>query len=199
MPDCPGAAVPSRGLSERCLPPRRPRRREGISAVRRSRSRSIEGAFSRTMASSAHESGSRARAFSSRDSRSSGVRARRPIRCVTSPNLARMRAAVAAPSVRPSRLKSSAGCAACGATGGGGAGLGRALFIWRGGGSLRLTTASRVSAFQSKLRSGCVCSSASRTSVSSTRLPTLRLPGDRNRYSTLGRCAPTPGRPVCIT
>jgi len=189
MPDCPASAAPSRGLSERCRPPRLPRRLDGISAVKWSNSRSIEAALSRTIASSAHESGSRARALSSRDVRSSGVRARRPIRCVTSANLPRMRAAVAAPSVRPSRLKSSGSGAACGGTGGGDTGLGRALFIicrW-GGGSLRLTTASRVSAFQSKLRSGCVCSRASRTSVSSTRLPTLRLPGDRNRYSTRGR------------
>jgi hypothetical protein len=200
MPDAPDPAG-WRGGSFLWRPPRRPRRLEGSSADRASSSESMVNACARTAASSDQPSGLSALALSSSASRSSGVRARRAIRWLTSLNLPRIRAADTAPNVLPSRDGSSAGTGGGGDAGGGPWGrCGLLPFCGRGdGGSARVTTASRESAFQSKLRSGWVCSSASLTSASKALRPTLRLPGDRKMYSTRGRGGPDPGRPLCMT
>jgi len=79
-------------------------------------------------------------------------------------------------------------------------GRGRAARCGRPGcGSGRVTTASRVMLFQSKLRSGWVCSRASMTSASSGLRPTARLEGDRNTYNTRVRGDPFEGRATCMT
>ena len=200
MPDAPDPAC-WRDCSFLWRPPRLPRRREGSSADRASSSASMVDACARMAASSDQLSGLSALALSSSASRSSGVRARRAMRWLTSLNLPRILAAAPAPRVLPSRDGSSAGTRGAGDAGGAPWGrCGLEPFCGRAdGGSARVMTASRDSAFQSKLRSGCVCSSASLTSASRALRPTLRLPGDRKMYRTRGRGGPDPGRPLCIT
>jgi hypothetical protein len=142
-------------------------------------------------------------AASDRRSRSSGVRARRAIRWLSSECFPRKRAASAPPTVRPRSVWSSM-TAGTGCTGGA---VSRAGFSlrpcepWercrgprsrgstRGGG-----IGSRSKPSQSKVRSGCVCSSASRTSASIDLRPICTLGGDLNRYRTRARAAPCPAR-----
>lgn len=189
----------SGSFRSRSRPPRRPRRRAGSSLAIASLSASISDARARMLASG-QASGLRASARSSSRPRSSGVRARRPIRCRRSRYFWRRRAASAAPSTSASGERSA------GSAGAGGRSVAGRLPPprRRGGrcarpaaGSGRVTIASRVRAFQSKFKSGCVCSSASRTSLSRAVRPTRRFAGDRNRYSTRG--APCPWRCWCST
>ncbi len=76
----PEGAGPVPSGSPRLRPPRRPRRREGNSARIRSHSAAIAGASERIAPSSSQPSGLSVFARSSSRFRSSGVRARRPIR-----------------------------------------------------------------------------------------------------------------------
>lgn len=200
---------PSAGppLPSRRRPPRRPRRRCGRADTRVSHSASAVDTPARTAFSSAQSSGLRRWARSVSWSRSSGLRARRAIRCINSPYLARNRAASAAPSVRPrtdwsstiteGTTRAAAGAAAC-----------AAAFCWarisrhdragcsrsRSRSRSRGIAISRLSACQSNDTSGWVCSSAIRASSSNGRRPTVACDGDRNRYSTRVRPGPCMGR-----
>ena len=84
-----------------------PGRRCGNSLAIASQSASTVAAPVRTAASSGQSSGLRRSSRSVSRSRSSGVRARRTIRCISSPNSRRSRAASRAPSPRPSTDSSS--------------------------------------------------------------------------------------------
>ena len=204
--------------SPRFRPPRRPLRRDGSSPLIAFQPASAPGALARTAASSVQSSGLRRLRRSVSLSRSSGVRARRVIRCRSSAYLRRIRAASPAPSTRASTESSRVSADFCDSFAGpdfcsdrsgdldsarsedgpgprsprnrrssfrsasnrfrcccGGCGCRSLPF------SARATVASRVSTCQSKLRSGCVCSSASITSASSALRPSFTLAGERNR------------------
>lgn len=204
-------------------PPRRPRRRFGNWAAMASHRLSAVRACWPMTSAPVHSSGLTAVSSAVSRSRSSGVRERRPTLCASSAYRWRKRAASAAPSARPSADSSSGSSGADGAGRDGraswrGSGRpsgrppGRAAPFWgrperparsrsrgstrgwREGGGL-----SRRSPFQSNVRSGCVCSSASRTSGSSGLRPICTCEGERNRYSSLVRAWPLPGRDACIT
>ncbi len=201
------APVPG-SASSRGFPPRRPRRRLGSSAATASHLASMSVVLARIAASSAHWSGFRRCAVSSKRSRSSGVRDRRAIRWVRSANRARRTDAAAAPSVWPSTDSSriSIGGAATGAASSRSRPAGRPRRFCdrcrgpRSRGSGRAGgIGSRNNPTQSNEISGWVCSSASRTSASSDLRPICTLGGDRKRYSTRARPALCPARYPCIT
>lgn len=202
MPEGPVPAAFARA-SLACRPPRRPRRRRGNSAAIAAQSASTVTTAAWIAASSAHPSGLRRPARSVSRSRSSGVRARLATRWSSSANCCRNRLACSAPSVLPSSEWSST-MTTGGATGAAGV-WGRDCCCRRGVGRtssslvLDRSAGSRTSDAQSKFKSGCVCSSASITSVSSARRPRCTCDGDRNRYSTRPRCPPFVARYACIT
>jgi hypothetical protein len=206
-------------------PPRRPRRRLGSWAAMASHRLSAVRACCRITSAPLQSSGLTAVNSAVKRSRSSGVRDRRPTRCASSAYRWRRRAASAAPSPCPSGESSSGSCGAGGVDRAGRA-SGRAS--WRPSGrplppvrpagfcerpvrparsrsrgsrrGCRAGTGlSRKSPFQSNVRSGWVCSSASRTSGSSGFRPIWTCEGDRNRYSSFVRAWPLPGREACIT
>ena len=203
-PGASAAAGPAASWARsRSRPPRRPRRRDGSASAIAFISASNIPADALIAAASGHVSGS---SFASRersDSRSSAVRARRVTRSTMSRYRVRSWPAAAAPSVRAT---SDASAGASGAAGGrrsaGGCDLGprgRSRSRSQSRSSTRPAAESRASAAQSNVRSGCVCSSASRTSASSGCRPTLSPAGDLKRYSTRPRCAPLVARYACMT
>jgi len=210
-----GPSLSSEAPSAR--PPRRPRRRLGSWAAMASHRLSAVRACCRMTSDPVQSSGLTAVSSAVNRSRSSGVRDRRPTRCTSSAYRWRRRAASAAPTPCPSGESSSGTGGAAGGVRAGRVSArpsdrpswrpsGRPLppvrpagfcdrpvrpARSRSRGSRRGcrdgTGLSRRSPFQSNVKSGWVCSSASRTSGSSGFLPIWTCEGDRNRYRSFVR------------
>ncbi len=199
---------PPRRALVRCRPPRRPRRRDGSSAGIASSSASMVGACcadrrlvgpairietpsparAARLALQASAPAGRCAGMTSLNRLRSALR-RRARQVVRAEERDVFRRPVAGRQRRSWRLPGLARC-------------GLDLACARAGRRFgpRVTTASRVSAFQSKLRSGCVCSSASMTSASSGCPAHSQIaPAIRKTYSTRGRGGPFAGRAACMT
>ena len=200
MPEALGASANARLVdvsltrlsSPRVRPPRRPRRRCGNSPAIASHSvRLTRRPPGCCLVRPVVRIQTKGRSVSR--SRSSGVRARRAMRCSISCTGAEA-SGRRAPSVRPSRIVLDDGRRwrrgrRPGALGFRPASLARPTMRRRSRGRLAAGRA-RAERRPVEARSGCVCSSASLTSASSARRPTRRPDGERKRYRTRARDAP---------